>query len=239
MMERDLEPFDVDAYYNIPLLVGKGGFTGTFGSNIGRTKPRRKKLKLYKALKIGYTRDLNRQQKMLKKYGYVIDKDLTNPREQVVAYNPFDKKLLFIENGTDPKSEKDLVTDLLLGQGGIKQSARYIDSKNALTKAVGKYKDVKPDNINVVGHSLGGNLTNYLAPSGAHAYTYNAAFTPGQKTRSNVENFVTKGDIFSTFYTKPNTTVLPNEHDKEKLGVKDYLTKSHEVENIKDLPVYF
>ena len=57
---------------------------------------RRKKLRFYKALKIGYTRDLKRQQQALKKYGYVIDRDLTNPREQVVAYNPFDRKLLFI-----------------------------------------------------------------------------------------------------------------------------------------------
>jgi hypothetical protein len=216
----DLEPFDPEAYY-------------------GRSKPRKKKLKLHKALKIGYTRDLNKQQKMLKKYGYVIDKDLTNPREQVIAYNPFDRKLLFIENGTDPNSEKDLVTDLLLAQGGIKQSARYIDSKNALTKAVNKYKDVKPNNVNIVGHSLGGNLTNYLAPSGSNAITYNAAFTPGQKVRDNVHNYVTKDDIVSSYYTKPNTTVLPNTHQKEAVGLKDYLLKSHEVDNVKDLPVYF
>ena len=202
-------------------------------------KQPRKKIKLHTALKIGYTRDLNKQQKMLKKYGYVIDRDLTNPREQIIAYNPFDHKLLFVENGTDPGSEKDLVSDLILAHGGIKQTSRFIDSKNALTKALKKYQDVKSDNINIVGHSLGGNLTNYLAPSGSHAYTYNAAFTPGQKVRDNVRNFVTKDDIVSSYYTKPNTTVLPNTHQKAATGIKDYILKSHEVDNIKDLPVYF
>lgn len=202
-------------------------------------KQPRKKIKFHTALKIGYTRDFNKQQKMLKKYGYVIDKDLTNPREQVIAYNPFDRKLLFIENGTDPGSEKDLITDLVLSQGAIKQSARYIDSKNALTKALNKYKDVKSNNINVVGHSLGGTITNYIAPSGSHAYTYNAGFTPNQKVRENVHNFVTRDDLVSSFYTKPNTTVIPNTHQKEATSFKDYLSKSHELDNVKNLPVYF
>jgi len=200
---------------------------------------RKRKLKLFKALKIGYTRDLRKQQQALKKYGYVIDRDLTNPREQVVAYNPFDRKLLFIENGTDPTSGKDLVTDLILGQGAIKQTKRYIDSKKALDNALVKYKDVKPNNINVVGHSLGGNLTNYLAPSGANAYTYNAAYLPGQKVRPNVHNFRTKNDIVSEFAPSKTTTTLPNTHAKEATGPVDYLLKAHAVENVKDLPVYF
>jgi hypothetical protein len=214
----DLEEFDVNKYY-------------------GRTRQPKNKLKLYKALKIGYTRDLKKQQKALKKYGYVIDRDLTNPRERIVAFNPFDKKLLFIDNGTDAMNQKDLYTDLVLGTGAIKQTERFMDDKNALTKARKKY-DVKPDHINVVGHSLGGNLTNYLTPSGAHGYTYNAAFAPNQKVRSNVQNFRTHGDIFSTFAPKETTKELENTAEKAK-GPVDYLLKAHALENIKDLPVYF
>ena len=91
----------------------------------------------------------------------------------------------------------------------------------------------------LVGHSLGGNLTNYLAPSGSNAYTYNAAFLPNQKVRSNVRNFRTKNDIVSEFAPKETTTTLPNTHAKDATGPVDYLLKAHEVENIKDLPVYF
>jgi hypothetical protein len=199
----------------------------------------KKRIKLYTALKIGYTRDLQKQQKMLKRYGYVIDRDLTNPREQIIAYNPFDRKLLFIENGTDPSSKKDLLTDLVLAQGGLKQTERYNDSKNALTKALNKYKDVKPQNINFAGHSLGGSVSNFLAPSGSNAYNYNPAFTPNQKVRPNVHNFRTEGDIVSTFSPKTTTTELPNTHHEDAKGKIDYILKSHEISNIKDLPVYF
>ena len=198
----------------------------------------KKKLKFYKALKIGYTRDLQKQRQALKKYGYVIDNELTDPRERVVAYNPFDKKLLFINNGTDPKNQKDLLTDLVLSTGGIKQTARFMDDKNALTKATKKY-DVKNDNINVVGHSLGSAITNYITPSGAHGYTYGGAFTPNQKVRQNIRNFRTEGDIISSYAPKETTTQLENTTDKSKTGTVDYLLKAHAIENIKDLPVYF
>ena len=194
------------------------------------------KIQLYKALKIGYTRDLKKQRQALKNYGYVIDTDLTRPREQVVAYNPLAKKLLVIENGTDPKSVKDLGTDLLLATGSIKDTRRYVDAKNAITKARQKY-DVPAENINIIGHSLGGQITNMVVPNGANAYNYNPAYTPNQKVKSNIHNFRTEGDIVSAFSPKETTKVLPNTHEGDK-GV-NYLLKSHEVENIKDLPVYF
>lgn len=165
-----------------------------------------KKLKLYKALKIAYIRDNpKRQAKMLKKFGYILDNELSNPRETMVAYNPFNKKVIFVANGTDVNSEKDLITDLGLAVGGIKQSARYDDTKQTLTKAHDKYKDAK---FVLAGTSLGGALVNYASTARDKVITYNPAFTPGAKARENVQNYRTSGDIISTFAPKENTTIL-------------------------------
>lgn len=199
-------------------------------------KSTKDKISLYKALKIGYTRDINKQKKALKNYGYVIDSGLTRPREQVVAYNPTNKKLLLIENGTDVRSGKDLATDLLLATGSIKETRRVEDAKNAIMKARKKY-NVPVENINIASHSLGGQISNMVVPSGANAYNYNAAYIPGQKARPNVHNFRTKGDIFSAYSPQENTKVLENKHENEKNI--NYLLKSHEIENIKNLPVFF
>jgi len=168
---------------------------------------KRKKLKLYKALKIAYLRNQpQRQAKLLKKFGYILDKDLSDPRETMVAYNPFDKKVLFVSNGTDVKSEKDLVTDFGLAIGGLKQSARFQDTENILSKAQNKYKDA---NFVLAGTSLGGALVNALDTKPKDkVVTYNAAYLPNSKAKPNVTNYRTQGDIISTFAPKENTTIL-------------------------------
>jgi hypothetical protein len=173
-----------------------------------------KKLKLYKALQIGYIRNNpKRQAKMLKKFGYILDNELSNPRETLVAYNPFKKKVLFVANGTEFKNtgsnqagkEKDLLTDFVLAQGAIKQTERYKDTKDILTKAKDKYKDAK---FVLAGASLGGNLVNYAAESKDKVVTHNAAFSPNVKARENVQHYRTEGDIISTFAPKENTIIL-------------------------------
>lgn len=196
----------------------------------------KEKIQLYKALKIGNTRNLEKQQRALKDYGYIIDKELTNPREQVIAYNPFQKKLLAIENGTDLHSEKDLLTDLVLLHGGLKQTVRYDDTKNALMKAQKKY-DVPADHINVVGYSLGGAITNFVTPSGAHGYTYNAPYILNQKVRPNVHNYRVQGDVVSFNAPKETTTTIENKN--EGFHGPAWLLKTHKLPNIEDLPVYF
>lgn len=167
---------------------------------------KRKKLKLYKALKIAYMRNQPKKQaKLLKKFGYILDKDLSDPRETMVAYNPFNKKVLFVSNGTDMKSEKDLLTDLGLSIGGLKQSARYQDTKSILTKAQEKYKGSK---FVLAGTSLGGALVEAAATPQDKVVTYNAAYLPFSKAKENVTNYRTQGDIISTFAPKENTSVL-------------------------------
>lgn len=199
------------------------------------TEPKRK-IQLYKALKIGYTRDADKQAKALKKYGYVLDRDLTNPRENVVAWNPFQKKLLYISQGTDPRSQKDLQTDAALAAGGIKQTKRYDEEKNALLKAQTKY-GASASQVHLVGHSLGGQVVNMLAPSGSHAITYNAAYTPGQKARAETQNYRTAGDLISLLAPRQNTTTFGREN-AAVIPTPNALLKAHGLENIKQAKIY-
>lgn len=197
----------------------------------------KKKISLYKALKAGYTRDIDKQQKVFKKYGFIVDRDLTDEREHVVAYNPERKKLLYISQGTDPSSVKDIKTDLALAAGMLKDTPRYKEEKAAFDAARAKY-GVEGKDIVLAGHSLSGNIVNYLAPSGSEAYTYNAAFTPGQKVRENVHNYKTSGDIFSTFAPSATTTVMPNTRAVE-FGDRTDIGRTHELENAKNYGIFF
>jgi hypothetical protein len=210
-------------------------------------KPQRK-LKLYKALKIGYLRNEKKQQKALKRFGYQIDTNLSDGRERVIAFNPQTKKVLFIENGTDPKNLKDLETDVVLAFGGIKQTKRYEDSKNALLKAHEKYKDAQ---FILTGHSLGAGILNYNAKSNDQVVNYNPAYSIGNhKVRDNIQNYRTEGDIISSMAPNKNTTLLkPIQEEEKKTKINgeiitevverpNDLLSRHELENIKNLPVY-
>lgn len=166
-----------------------------------------------------------------------MDRDLTNEREYVTAWNPFEKKLLHISQGTQITSPKDLLTDVRLIGGNLKNTSRYEDEKNALLKAQQKY-GAAANQTYIIGHSLGGAITNAIAPSGSHAYTYNAAYAPNQKARETVTNIRTKGDVFSVFAPSENTTTLGNPSGPSVNPV-NALLKAHQLENIKDAKIYF
>ena len=191
-------------------------------------------LSLYRALKLGYTRDSNKQKHVLKRYGYMYDPELSNT-ERTVAYNPTKKQLLYVENGTG--TLKDVGTDLALGTFGIKTTKRYTDDKNAYLKARQKY-DAKPENTVFAGHSLGGALVSAIAPKGAQVYTHNAAIG-SRETREDALNLRTKGDIFSAFAPSHKVTTLANQNAATPLRPVSSFLKAHEVANIEDVPVYF
>jgi hypothetical protein len=100
-----------------------------------------KKLSLYKAIKIGYLRDKKKQAKILKKYGYVLDPTLSDDRQFITAFNPFSNKLLRISNGTDFTNNKDVMTDVMLARGKIKETERFKEEKDSLLKAKKKYNE--------------------------------------------------------------------------------------------------
>jgi hypothetical protein len=195
-----------------------------------------KRLRLYNALKAGYLRNERRQAKYLKKFGYVLDRELTNGRENIVAYNPFDKKLLYISNGTDIRSAEDLANDALILVGSQKESGRVRDEKQLLTKAREKYKDAK---LVMASHSLGSQIQHNIAPSDAVVTTYNPAYSFNQKIRPNFKNYRTEGDIVSTFAPKQNTTILENpKPQRSQLNAFSNILDAHSTDNLRNAGIF-
>lgn len=167
---------------------------------------RPKSLTLYTALKAGYLRDENKASKVLKKYGYVLDKELTN-REHLTAYNPFEKKLLFVPVGTQPTSVKDIYTDIQLATGNLKNTSRYKSDKNAFNAALNKYDEKEAI---LAGHSLGGTIASGIGRGSDTIYTLNKGSTIGAQTRKNEEAFRVQGDVVSALGSGIKTIHNPN-----------------------------
>jgi len=160
----------------------------------GLKKP--KQLSLHKALKLSYMDNNKQKKKLLKKYGYRLDEDLTN-HNQTVAYNPFDQKLLMSTAGTH--NYDDAKTDLQLAFGNLKRTKRYNEAKETLNRANEKYKGRKSTLL--TGESLGGTITGYLPyDKNTRAFAVNSGYTIGQETRDRggrLTNYRVKGDLIS------------------------------------------
>ena len=195
-----------------------------------------KRLRLYNALRAGYFRNERRQAKYLKKFGYVLDNELSNGRENIIAYNPFDKKLLYISNGTDFRNASDVGNDALILFGSQKASGRIEDEKQLLTKARSKYKDAK---LVMASHSLGAQIQHNIAPSDAKVVTYNPYYGINQKVRPNFENYRSSGDIVSTFAPKANTTTLANPNTRRsEFNAFQNILDSHSTENLRNVGIF-
>jgi len=188
---------------------------------------RPKKLKLHKALEIGYLRNEAKQKKRLKRFGYVLQPELTT-REHVVAFNPTNKKLLYISNGTDFSNLADVKHDVLGAVGAQRGSGREKEERNALLKAK---KDLNPKETVLVSHSLGSQFTNYIADANDKVIQYNPYYTAGAaKSRPNVQNIRTRGDLVSMFAPAENTKTL----NVGSLGP----VRAHGISEIRDVPIY-
>jgi pimeloyl-ACP methyl ester carboxylesterase len=187
-----------------------------------------KRLRLYKALRIGYLNNERKQAKRLKAFGYVLDNSLTTNRH-LVAYNPTSKKVIFVSRGTDVFSPQDLATDTGgIGLNRLQNTMRYKQDFTAYTKAKEKYQAP----ITLVGHSLGGAIVSNLAQAGDRAITYNAA-NLYQKRKPNVYAYRTAGDLISLGQiggrTLENTGTFT-----ERLNP----LQAHNLSNIRDAPIF-
>ena len=149
-------------------------------------------VKLHKVLKRSYA-NKDEQRKGFHEDGddYDFDDGLSNDNQQVY-YDKKKKKLLVSVAGTH--NLKDVGTDVYLAMGHLKDTNRYKEAENVLNKAKVKYG---VDNATVVGHSLGGSISQYIAGSKDKAYTLDKGATIGQKTRSNENAYRTSGDAVS------------------------------------------
>lgn len=107
--------------------------------------------------------------------GYKYDRELSNDRE-AVYYNPnADKPAIISYRGTDPKSKKDLKSDVKLIFGKLEGDSRIKQGLETAKKVSEKY-DTKPQ---TVGHSLGGATSEIIASKlGLDTITYAGGTSP-------------------------------------------------------------
>lgn len=197
-------------------------------------------LSLYKALKIGYLRDENEQRAKLKRFGYVLDSELSDGKQRVVAYNPATKKAIYILNGsaTDIVGNptqfiKDWRTNITnIPTGTLKYTPRFIDEKNIYDKIQQKYADAK---IVLAGHSQSGATVNKLVEKGDIGYTLNPALI-NNKPNENVQNYRVEGDIVSAFSNPETIKVLPNPN-KRIMPLANAL-QAHDIGLIERQPIF-
>jgi len=180
------------------------------GNNNPNSKPN---LSLYDSLRVGYIGDENQQGKEMAKYGYTIDKGLSNDNQQVY-YNPETKKLLY--NVTGSHSLTDWVnSDLKLALGINKNRGKPIVEKGieaalpdswkkgfdrGYENIFGGFKDTtrykqadetlqsakqkyNPADVSITAHSLGGRIAQDIAKSGDKVYALDSGQTIGQKVK--------------------------------------------------------
>lgn len=178
-------------------------------------------------LKLGYKTE-KKQGKVMNKYGYKIDNELSNENQQVY-YNPDKKKLLYNVTGTHNLADK--ITDVKLAFGGLKNTERYKSAENTLQKAKDKYKENK---VVITGHSLGGSIGNYIKKPDDELFALNSGVTLGQTTKGgNAKNYRVQGDVISGLgANQKNMTTLPSPY-------KEYDPyKVHSYDAIKDQMIF-
>ena len=177
----------------------------------------KKKLSLYDTLKASYKPD--EHQYKLKRYGYDLDKSLSNDNQQV-WYNSKKNKLLYTIAGTHNIS--DVGTDIYLGLGKLKDTNRYKEADKTLKKAQEKYK---PKHTDINGHSLGGSIAQGLHNRG-DTKTLDAGYTISQPTYG--EHFRHSRDVVSFLSSNDKHNHQLRKND----GINPFYT--HNVDRIKN-----
>jgi hypothetical protein len=195
-------------------------------------RPKRR-LKLYRALQIGYLRNERKQRKRLKRFGYVLDPELSTT-ERTVAYSPTQNKVIYIVNGseTEPLNNprqflKDWAHNLIaIPTGTYKLTPRYRQEYQNFRLAKDKYKDAR---FTVVGHSQSAQLSHALPQKNDVGISLDPALI-NQKPRPNVYNYRTDGDFVSAFANDTKTLSNPSKSPNPY--------QAHDIENIKNKPIY-
>lgn len=183
-------------------------------------------LSLANILKKSYKSNKEAKDELLK-YDYVLDEKLSSGNQKVF-YNPITKKLLVAIAGTH--NLKDVATDVSLGLGGIKDTGRYKEAKKILDKARKRYPSAA-NSVDVVGHSLGGQIASRIAKNKDNIITYGKGSTFGETVRANEKSYRVKGDAFSAL--APNTITIPKVVNTKSYfqGVQSVLD-SHDLRNL-------
>jgi hypothetical protein len=156
--------------------------------------------------------------------GWERDDSLSNKN-----YTTYTKggKSVIAYRGTDLKNPKtrwdDLGTDLLLTIGLADSASRFKNAKKVADRAVQKYGE---NNVNLVGHSLGGSQSAWVSrKTGLKGTGFNTGWSPidalRKRTYTNFKNVRVEGDPVSYFGRKlgrtTNVSVKPKMKNKHSL----------------------
>jgi len=191
-------------------------------------------ISLYDALKNSYSK--KNKADAFKNKGYIYDNSLSDKNNDFY-YHPENKKLIHTVKGTNPYDPRDIMTDLYLLGGKLKNTSRYKNSEQKLKEAKEKYK---PDKVSIAGDSLGGSIASYIASPQDQVTTLNKGATFFQPIRSNENAFRVQNDLVSLLNagaTRMKTLTNPNNIKNPFSFIKNPLN-AHNVENIKDSDVY-
>ena len=169
---------------------------------------------LHKVLKRSYaSKEKQRKGFHNKDEDYDFDEGLSNDNQQVY-YDKKKGKLLVSVAGTHNLA--DVGTDAYLAFGHLKDTNRYKEAENVLNKAKVKYG---VQSATVVGHSLGGSVSQYIAGSKDRAYTLDKGSTFGTPSRANETAYRSKGDLVSVLGSGIKTLEKPKtERPKTWIG---------------------
>lgn len=154
--------------------------------------PKVKSTELKDLLKASYQRNTPAKE-IGKKYGYVLDEDLSNAEQKVYLDKDKNPKIVF----TGTRKGSDLITDTALAFGFAGVTPRFRRSSQLVDNVKQKYKN-RP--ITALGHSLGGSLAESVANKVDKVVTLDRGiglFGIGRKNKSNVTDVRTSNDIFS------------------------------------------
>lgn len=182
---------------------------------------------LYDTLRVGYLPSEKQQGQEMSKYGYQIDKGLSNDNQQVY-YNPENKKLLYNVTGSHTLDDW-LNSDLKLALGIRKNDGKPIIERgiekllpDAWKKSFdrryenvfGGFKDTDrykqadstlkaakakydPADVSITGHSLGGRIVQDIAKKSDKVFALDPGQTIGQKVKGGQNIYRTAGDVVS------------------------------------------
>ena len=128
-----------------------------------------------------------------KKYGYVLDEDLSNAEQKVFLDKQKNPKIVF----TGSRKGADVITDVALGFGLAGLTPRFQNSSKLVDKVKQKYKN---NPITALGDSLGGSLAESVGGKVDKVITTSKGvglFGIGKRIRPNQTDIRASNDVIS------------------------------------------
>jgi len=156
--------------------------------------PQIKSSKYKTLIEASYLGNNNDAERLGRKIGYKLDRDLSNIKQKVYTYK---NKVVVAFQGTKPSRFRDVFSDgmVLFGLEGL--DTRFRDANKTMDRVNQKYGNKK---IITMGHSLGGTLAEHVGNKADRVITFDKGVelgTIGKTTDKKQTNIRSSNDIIS------------------------------------------